>query len=148
MKILVLNCGSSSIKYKLYDMNNDQVLASGGVERIGLDNAFIKVALPNGEKKQIMHDMPDHKEGVNFVFQVLLDKEIGALQSVNEIDAVGRKRGSGMGGGHDEREQTLNQIWWRWTVLMAKRMLLFWQQPTARMFWTQLCFDLDDLTDV
>ena len=68
MKILVLNCGSSSIKYKLYDMNNDQVLASGGVERIGLDNAFIKVALPNGEKKQIMHDMPDHKEGVNFVY--------------------------------------------------------------------------------
>jgi acetate kinase len=72
-------------------MNNDQVLASGGVERIGLDNAFIKVALPNGEKKQIMHDMPDHKEGVNFVFQVLLDKEIGALQSVNEIDAVGHR---------------------------------------------------------
>ena len=91
MKILVLNCGSSSIKYKLYDMNNAQVLASGGVERIGLDNAFIKVALPNGEKKQIMHDMPDHKEGVNFVFQVLLDKEIGALQSVNEIDAVGHR---------------------------------------------------------
>ena len=91
MKILVLNCGSSSIKYKLYDMNNYQVLASGGVERIGLDNAFIKVALPNGEKKQIMHDMPDHKEGVNFVFQVLLDKEIGALQSVNEIDAVGHR---------------------------------------------------------
>lgn len=91
MKILVLNCGSSSIKYKLYDMNNYQVLASGGVERIGLDNAFIKVALPNGEKKQIMHDMPDHKEGVHFVFQVLLDKEIGALQSVNEIDAVGHR---------------------------------------------------------
>ena len=91
MKILVLNCGSSSIKYKLYDMTNNQVLASGGVERIGLDNAFIKVALPNGEKKQIMHDMPDHKEGVNFVFQVLLDKEIGALQSVNEIDAVGHR---------------------------------------------------------
>ena len=91
MKILVLNCGSSSIKYKLYDMNNYQVLASGGVERIGLDNAFIKVALPNGEKKQIMHDMPDHKEGVNFVFQVLLDKEIGALQSVDEIDAVGHR---------------------------------------------------------
>jgi len=72
-------------------MTNNQVLASGGVERIGLDNAFIKVALPNGEKKQIMHDMPDHKEGVNFVFQVLLDKEIGALQSVNEIDAVGHR---------------------------------------------------------
>ena len=49
MKILVLNCGSSSIKYKLYNMIDNSVLASGGVERIGLDNAFIKVALPNGE---------------------------------------------------------------------------------------------------
>ena len=91
MKILVLNCGSSSIKYKLYNMIDNSVLASGGVERIGLDNAFIKVALPNGEKKQIMHDMPDHKEGVNFVFQMLLDNEIGAIKSVNEIDAVGHR---------------------------------------------------------
>ena len=57
MKVLVLNCGSSSIKYKLYNMDDESVLAQGGVERIGLDNAFIKVKLPNGEKKQIMHDM-------------------------------------------------------------------------------------------
>ena len=76
MKVLVLNCGSSSIKYKLYNMDDESVLAQGGVERIGLDNAFIKVTLPNGEKKQIMHDMPDHKEGVNFVFKCLLDQEI------------------------------------------------------------------------
>ena len=65
MKILVLNCGSSSIKYKLYNMDDNSVLAAGGVERIGLDEAFIKITLPNGEKKKIMHDMPDHKEGVN-----------------------------------------------------------------------------------
>ena len=71
MKILVLNCGSSSIKYKLYNMDDNSVLAAGGVERIGLDEAFIKITLPNGEKKKIMHDMPDHKEGVNFVFQCL-----------------------------------------------------------------------------
>ena len=57
MKVLVLNCGSSSIKYKLYNMDDESVWAQGGVERIGLDNAFIKVKLPNGEKKQIMHDM-------------------------------------------------------------------------------------------
>ena len=91
MKILVLNCGSSSIKYKLYDMDNESVLAQGGVERIGIDGAFIKVTLPNGEKKQIMHDMPDHKEGVNMVFSVLLDKEIGAISSLSEIDAVGHR---------------------------------------------------------
>ena len=91
MKILVLNCGSSSIKYKLYDMNDHSVLAAGGVERIGLDEAFLKVTLPNGEKRVIMHDMPNHKEGVNFVFQTLLDKEIGAIKDLSEIDAVGHR---------------------------------------------------------
>ena len=91
MKILVLNCGSSSIKYKLYDMNDMSVLAAGGVERIGLDEAFIKVTLADGEKKKIMHDMPDHKEGVNFVFKCLLDPEIGAIKSLDEIDAVGHR---------------------------------------------------------
>ena len=91
MKILVLNCGSSSIKYKLYDMDDESVLAQGGVERIGLDNAFLKLTLPNGEKKILMHDMPDHKEGVNFVFQQLLSEEYGALKSLDEIDAVGHR---------------------------------------------------------
>ncbi|MDD7461327.1 MAG: acetate kinase [Prevotellaceae bacterium] len=91
MKILVLNCGSSSIKYKLYNMENKAVLAAGGVERIGLDEAFIKISLPNGEKKKIMHDMPDHKEGVNFVFQCLLNDEFGAIKDLSEIDAVGHR---------------------------------------------------------
>ena len=91
MKILVLNCGSSSIKYKLYNMDDESVLAQGGVERIGLDEAFLTLTLPNGEKKKIMHDMPDHKEGVNFVFKMLLDPEIGALKSLDEIDAVGHR---------------------------------------------------------
>ena len=91
MKILVLNCGSSSIKYKLYNMDDESVLAQGGVERIGLDEAFIKITMPNGEKKIIMHDMPDHKEGVNFVFKCLLDPEFGALKSLDEIDAVGHR---------------------------------------------------------
>ena len=72
-------------------MDDNSVLAAGGVERIGLDEAFIKVTLPNGEKKKIMHDMPDHKEGVNFVFQCLLDPEIGAIKSLEEIDAVGHR---------------------------------------------------------
>lgn len=91
MKILVLNCGSSSIKYKLYNMDDESVLAQGGVERIGLDKAFIKVKLPNGEKKQIFADLPTHKEGVALVFKCLLDKEIGAIKSLDEIDAVGHR---------------------------------------------------------
>ncbi len=91
MKVLVLNCGSSSIKYKLYNMDDESVLAQGGVERIGIDGSFIKVKLPNGEKKQINEDLPTHKEGVALVFKVLLDPEIGALKSLDEIDAVGHR---------------------------------------------------------
>lgn len=91
MRILVLNCGSSSIKYKLYDMVNEAVLAQGGVERIGLDEAFIKVKLNNGEKKQIMADLPTHREGVQLVFKCLLDPEFGAIKSLDEIGAVGHR---------------------------------------------------------
>ncbi len=91
MKILVLNCGSSSIKYALYNMDDKSVLASGGAERVGLDGAFVKVKLPNGEKKQIMHDIPEHTEGVKFIFSLLTDPEIGAIKDLKEIDAVGHR---------------------------------------------------------
>ena len=89
MKILVLNCGSSSIKYALYNMDDKSVMTSGGAERVGLDGAFVKVKLANGEKKQIMHDMPEHTEGVKFIFSLLTDPEIGVIKSLKEIDAVG-----------------------------------------------------------
>ena len=91
MHILVLKWGSSSIKYKLYDMVNEAVLAQGGVERIGLDEAFIKVKLNNGEKKQIMADLPTHREGVQLVFKCFLDPEFGAIKSLDEIGAVGHR---------------------------------------------------------
>ena len=91
MKILVLNCGSSSIKYKLYNMDDESVLAQGGVERIGIDNAFISVKLPDGSKKKIMRDLPTHKEGVQLVFECLTHPEIGAIKRLDEIDAVGHR---------------------------------------------------------
>ena len=91
MKILVLNCGSSSIKYALYDMDTKEVMASGGAERVGLDNAFVKVKLPNGEKVTFMHDIPEHTEGVKFIFSLLMDAEIGVIKSLDEIDAVGHR---------------------------------------------------------
>ena len=91
MKILVLNCGSSSIKYALYNMDDKSVMTSGGAERVGLDNAFVKVNLPNGEKKQIMHDIPEHTEGVKFIFSLLTDPEIGVIKDLNEINAVGHR---------------------------------------------------------
>ena len=88
MKILVLNCGSSSIKYALYNMDDKSVMTSGGAERVGLDGAFVKVKLANGEKKQIMHDIPEHTEGVKFIFSLLTDPEIGVIKDLKEIDAV------------------------------------------------------------
>ncbi len=91
MKILVLNCGSSSIKYALYNMDSHSVMTSGGAERVGLDGAFVKVKLANGEKKQIMHDIPEHTEGVKFIFSLLTDPEIGVIKSLDEIDAVGHR---------------------------------------------------------
>ena len=91
MKILVLNCGSSSIKYALYNMDDKSVMTSGGAERVGLDGAFVKVKLPNGEKKQIMHDIPEHTEGVKFIFSLLTDPEIGVIKDLSEIDAVGHR---------------------------------------------------------
>ena len=86
MKILVSNCGSSSIKYALYDMDTKEVMASGGAERVGMDGAFVKVKLPNGEKKTIMHDIPEHTEGVKCIFSLLTDREIGAIKDLKEIE--------------------------------------------------------------
>ena len=91
MKILVLNCGSSSIKYALYDMDSKTVMTSGGAERVGLDGAFVKVKLANGEKKKVMHDIPEHTEGVKFIFSLLTDPEIGVIKDLKEIDAVGHR---------------------------------------------------------
>ena len=91
MKILVLNCGSSSIKYALYNMDDKSVMTSGGAERVGLDGAFVKVKLANGEKKKVMHDIPEHTEGVRFIFSLLTDPEIGVIKDLKEIDAVGHR---------------------------------------------------------
>lgn len=91
MKILVLNCGSSSIKYKLYNMDDNTVMAQGGIEKIGLPGSFLKMTLPSGEKKIIEKDIPEHTTGVEFIFNILTDSELGALKSLNELDAVGHR---------------------------------------------------------
>ena len=91
MKILVLNCGSSSIKYKLFEMETKEVLAQGGIEKIGLPGSFLKLTLPNGEKKILEKDIPEHTVGVEFIFQTLTSAEYGALKSLDELDAVGHR---------------------------------------------------------
>ncbi len=96
MKILVLNCGSSSVKYKLIDSDTKAVLAEGGVERIGIDGSFIKFKLSDGSKKTITVDLPDHKAAVKQVLDVLTNPEYGVIKDFNEIDAVGHRVVHGM----------------------------------------------------
>ena len=91
MKILVLNCGSSSIKYKLFDMTTKEVLAQGGIEKIGLVGSFLKLTLPNGEKKILEKDIPEHTAGIEFILNTLVSPEYGAIKSLDEINAVGHR---------------------------------------------------------
>lgn len=91
MKILVLNCGSSSIKYKLFDMITKEVLAQGGIEKIGLVGSFLKLTLPNGEKKILEKDIPEHTAGIEFILNTLVSPEYGAIKSLDEINAVGHR---------------------------------------------------------
>ena len=91
MKILVINCGSSSIKYKLFDMDSKEVLAQGGVEKIGLPGSFLKYTRKNGEKAVINKDIPDHSDGVQWIFEMLTDPQEGCIKSLNEVDAVGHR---------------------------------------------------------
>ncbi|NDV66269.1 acetate kinase [Bacteroides sp. 224] len=91
MKILVLNCGSSSIKYKLFDMDSKEVMAQGGVERIGLPGAFLKFTQSNGEKQVLMRDMPEHTVGIEFILETLTSEKYGCISTLDEITAVGHR---------------------------------------------------------
>ena len=89
-KILVLNCGSSSIKYALYDMTDQSVITSGGIEKIGLPDSFITVKL-NGEKHKMEKPVKEHTAGVQWIFEVLTTGEYAVLKSLDELDAVGHR---------------------------------------------------------
>ncbi len=91
MKILVLNCGSSSIKYKLFQMSTKQVLAQGGIEKIGMDDSFLKITLSSDEKVILKKEIKEHTSGIEFILEILTDSKYGCLQSLNEIDAVGHR---------------------------------------------------------
>ncbi|MCM1311618.1 MAG: acetate kinase [Bacteroides sp.] len=91
MKILVLNCGSSSIKYALYNMDDRSVVTSGGIEKIGLPDSFIKIKLADGKKVQINEPIPEHTKGVQFIFQVLTTGDYAVLKDLHELDAVGHR---------------------------------------------------------
>ena len=90
MKILVVNAGSSSLKYQLIDMETEQVIAKGGCERIGIEGSLLK-AKGNGKEKVFEQPMPNHKVAIELVLSALKDSEIGVIKSMDEIGAVGHR---------------------------------------------------------
>lgn len=91
MNILVLNCGSSSAKYKLIEVKENKTLAEGGVEKIGLPDAFIKVKLNDGSKKEIPLNISDHIGAIKSILDILTSPDYGCIKSFDEIDAVGHR---------------------------------------------------------
>ena len=89
MKILVINSGSSSVKYQLFDMETENVLAKGLCERIGIDGRFTHKW--NGQKKVVEVNMPDHSVAMKHILDALVSKEYGVISSLNEIDAIGNR---------------------------------------------------------
>ena len=90
MKVLVINCGSSSLKYQLIDMENEGVLAQGLVERIGIEGSILTQKV-NGEKYIIEEPMESHKDAIRLVLEALVDENHGVIKNMNEISAVGHR---------------------------------------------------------
>ncbi|HOL39548.1 MAG: acetate kinase [Dictyoglomaceae bacterium] len=91
MKILVLNCGSSSVKYQVFDMKDEKVLAKGLAERVGISGSYISHQKGSQSKKIFEIPLPSHKRAIEEIFKLLVDKNDGILNSLSEIDAVGHR---------------------------------------------------------
>ncbi len=91
MKVLVINCGSSSLKYQLINMDNESVLAKGLVERIGIDGSILTQKVEGREKFIIEQPMKDHKDAIKLVLNALVDKTNGVINDMSEISAVGHR---------------------------------------------------------
>ena len=91
MKVLVINCGSSSLKYQLFDMKNEDVMAKGGIERINLDGSFLKHEAAGKDKIKIEKEIPDHRVALGMVLDALINPEYGVISSLEEISAVGHR---------------------------------------------------------
>ena len=91
MKILVLNCGSSSIKYQLFNIENEEVLAKGIIEKIGLEGSMIKNKRNDGDVIKLQENIADHQDGIKKVLDILVSEDHGSLGSLEEISAVGHR---------------------------------------------------------
>ncbi|MBU4486799.1 MAG: acetate kinase [Candidatus Delongbacteria bacterium] len=104
MKILVLNCGSSSIKYQLFDMEEKKCLVKGNVQKIGLFGTYIQHENYKNIKIRIDKDIPDYQKGIEEILKLIINPELGALENYNEIKAIGHRV---VHGGETFREHTL-----------------------------------------
>jgi acetate kinase len=91
MKILVLNCGSSSIKYNLYEMPEETLLAKGIVDKIGLHGSYIKNERSDGHSVKIEGEIVDHQAGLDYLLGILISKKHGSIEKIDEINAVGHR---------------------------------------------------------
>lgn len=91
MKVIVLNCGSSSIKYQLFDMPSQRVIAKGLVDKIGLKGAIIKHEMEDGTKAKIAGEILDHKQGIEYLLGILLSEKYGCISSLDELKGVGHR---------------------------------------------------------
>jgi len=91
MKILVLNCGSSSIKYQLFNMTDRSVVAKGGVEKLGMKGSFLKHVRQDGQVVVFEGEILDHKIGVEYILGILTSEKHGCLKGLDELDAVGHR---------------------------------------------------------
>lgn len=91
MKVMVLNCGSSSLKYQLFEMEDESVIAKGLVDKIGLAGSYVKHEKANGEKVKFMGDILDHQAGIEYVLGILVSEKHGCIKNLEEIDAVGHR---------------------------------------------------------
>lgn len=91
MKVLVLNSGSSSVKFQFFNMEEERVLAKGLVERIGIEDSSLEYENDNGQEVEKDIDITDHREGIEQVIEILLDSEVGVLDDIDDINAVGHR---------------------------------------------------------
>lgn len=91
MKILVLNCGSSSIKFQLFDIEKQLVMAKGGVEKLGLHGSFLKYEPHNGESVKLEGEILDHQAGIEYIMGILISPKRGVIKTEEEINAVGHR---------------------------------------------------------
>ncbi len=91
MKVLVINCGSSSLKYQLINMENEESLAQGLVERIGIEGSVLTQKVPGKDKYIVEQPMADHKDAIKLVLDALVDETHGVIASMDEISAVGHR---------------------------------------------------------